>query len=370
MNEAQDYISKRRAIKPALYNSRRLKEKPRPVVNSRPIHIAPTTSSQSVRQPNTISSTAQIDSASTSVQSTRHVQQSNSGAHVDSTTTTATSNECAQSNLSISDAQNDTPNHSIQSPDRSYSVAQIGAASSSDQSIHQSNAMSSIAQIDAASVLDQSAWHAQQLNSAEGIDATATPHECAQLNQSISDVQNGIWNQSIQSPNQSYSDAEIDTAPSSSQNSAMARMHFVPVEPANQLMPLRNITNITSPTLPRVPPNIIAAGLQFLQSYAMNSLMQNNNMHNNSIQSIESGDINVSLLFYLTKGCDNIFTVNFTIFQEIKMEVPASDVEVDDDDDVELITPIDQIIAHKPTERKYDPLSGLIPFEVSVSQTK
>lgn len=42
----------------------------------------------------------------------------------------------------------------------------------------------------------------------------------------------------------------------------------------------------------------------------------------------------------------------------------------DDDDDVVIITPIDQIIVHKPTERKYDVLSGLIPFDVSVSKTE
>lgn len=41
--------------------------------------------------------------------------------------------------------------------------------------------------------------------------------------------------------------------------------------------------------------------------------------------------------------------------------------EDDDDDDVVITTPIDQFIVHKPNERKYDLLSGLIPFEVSVS---
>lgn len=55
------------------------------------------------------------------------------------------------------------------------------------------------------------------------------------------------------------------------------------------------------------------------------------------------------------------------MFQEIKPEVVDNNIVEDFDDDVELITPIDQIIAHKPTERKYDSLSGLIPFEMSVS---
>lgn len=42
------------------------------------------------------------------------------------------------------------------------------------------------------------------------------------------------------------------------------------------------------------------------------------------------------------------------------------DESSDEDDDVILVTPLDECIIHKPTESKYDVLSGIMPFKTNV----
>lgn len=38
----------------------------------------------------------------------------------------------------------------------------------------------------------------------------------------------------------------------------------------------------------------------------------------------------------------------------------------DSEDDLVVLTPLDELITHKPTEQKFDTLSGMIPFEKNV----
>lgn len=40
--------------------------------------------------------------------------------------------------------------------------------------------------------------------------------------------------------------------------------------------------------------------------------------------------------------------------------------ESESEDEVEIVTPLDEWVIHKPSETKYDTLTGLIPFEIEV----
>lgn len=56
--------------------------------------------------------------------------------------------------------------------------------------------------------------------------------------------------------------------------------------------------------------------------------------------------------------------VSLYLFQEMKSNDPFNP---DDEEDLILMTPLDELITHKPTERKFDTLSGMIPFILNVS---
>lgn len=63
------------------------------------------------------------------------------------------------------------------------------------------------------------------------------------------------------------------------------------------------------------------------------------------------------------------FTIKFfsIYLKDIKSE--SDFVDENDDDDVVIVTPLDECITHKPTESKYDTLTGLIPYEPKVNFT-
>lgn len=62
------------------------------------------------------------------------------------------------------------------------------------------------------------------------------------------------------------------------------------------------------------------------------------------------------------------FTINFHLNFYLKDIKSESDfVDENDDDDVVIVTPLDECITHKPTESKYDTLTGLIPYELKVN---
>lgn len=44
-----------------------------------------------------------------------------------------------------------------------------------------------------------------------------------------------------------------------------------------------------------------------------------------------------------------------------------SSYDSDSDDDLVVVTPLDEVLSHKPTEHKFDILSGMVPFVVNVS---
>lgn len=47
----------------------------------------------------------------------------------------------------------------------------------------------------------------------------------------------------------------------------------------------------------------------------------------------------------------------------------GSNVNGSEDDDVILMSPLDELILHKPNDHKFDILTGLVPFKTNVSVT-
>lgn len=259
-NEAEEYASKRRAIRPALYNGRRLKERPRPTVMSNSTRTASNLLSQSGPQNQAAQNC--VASSANMVHQHQQSQQLNAIA-------TATTNASAAVQINMLSSAAGSNNQQTQRVTvdaqivNSTATAAATAVTTNTSTNGSPNQNKSIVQIDVAS--SSAAAINQQLNVTSQSVASTTPSDDHyydyddQSNHSYDPDGENILPSIYDTHN---STVQFDGASTSSSSSTPATM---------QSMPLHNITNLT---LPNVPQDVIAAGLQFIR--LMTNSMANN----------------------------------------------------------------------------------------------
>lgn len=275
-NKAHEYASKRRAIRPALYNGRRLKERPRPVVMSNSARAASNPSSQGVPQSNVQNQATQHCVASSSTNMVH--QQSQQLNAIATTTTNASARGSNQTNTAVQiNVMSSTAGSSNQQALQVNADAQIvnsrtSAAATNTSTNESTNQNSSIGQIDVNSSAAITSNHQLNLTSQSVTSTTSNDDNHYNYNVQSNHMYELDDSENIMPSSDAHnSTAQFDCASTSSSSSTLAFMQ----PQMNQSTPLHNITNVMSTTLPNVPPSVIAAGLQFIQNYVMNGLMTN-----------------------------------------------------------------------------------------------